>query len=148
MQRKTGSVVQDWLAANLTFKQQSVVLSALRGCDGIKKEDVSKALTRSFRSAILTNAEDIIPEKSFMGVDPKLAEKVDHFVDHPDHYPMHWVLHFTHAIEIVGYHHPDPHIAKFWNDVYLRLVNTFHMSPEGRQECDYRLRDLSLSESA
>jgi len=141
MQRKEGSVVQSWIAERLSFKQQAVVLSALRGCDGIAKEDTSKSLTRAFRGSILNPAEDYHPTKSFMGLDPDLATKVDQFVEHTDHYPVHWVFHFAHACEIVGYKHPNEEVADFWRDIYERIVWGFHLITEPEHQCDYRLRD-------
>lgn len=146
MQRNEGSVVQDWLAERLTFKQQAVVLSALRGCDGTAKEDKSKALTRSFRSAILNPAENTHPDNSFMWVDPDLVEKAEYFVRHTDHYPVHWVLHFAHACEIVAYKHPVQSTANFWANVYIGICIAFHMKPETLAECDHRLRDNALGE--
>lgn len=38
------SVVKLWVS-ELSFKQQTVLLSALRGCDGRSKKDISKAIT-------------------------------------------------------------------------------------------------------
>ena len=141
----TASVIQEWLST-CSFKQQVVVLSALRGCDGIPKEDGSKALTRAFRSAILKPAESINPENSFMWRDPKLEDKATYFVSHTDHYPVHWVLHFAHACEIVAYKHPERSTANFWANIYIGICEAFHMHAESEKACDFRLRDNSLAE--
>ncbi len=45
------SVVKYWIT-ELSWKQQTVILSALRGCDGKSKEDISKPVTRFFRHLI------------------------------------------------------------------------------------------------
>lgn len=48
-------VVRPWLA-DLTYKQQTVLLSAIRGCDGAAKEDMNKKFVRAYRSVLLHNA--------------------------------------------------------------------------------------------
>lgn len=53
-------VVLPWVAT-LSFKEQTVLLSALRGCDGIDKEDISKQFTRKFRAAILHTVQLVAP---------------------------------------------------------------------------------------
>lgn len=49
------SVLQDWVE-KLTFMQQSVLISAVRGPDGIKKDHVAKLILRWFRRCILVSA--------------------------------------------------------------------------------------------
>jgi hypothetical protein len=55
--------------------------------------------------------------------------------------PHHYQLHFMHAVEIVGYKHPDPIIRMFWNRLYLRLVHDLHLWPETEDQLDSRLGD-------
>jgi len=134
------SVVQEWLAL-CTLKQQTVLLSALRGCDGKYKEDYSKPFTRKLRSVLLKNAGGIQLTGKFMA-DFVGVEELTKFISNLDHYPMHWLLHFTHAVEIAGYKHPDPAIRDFWYTLYLEICNVLHMNPETEKQLDERLVDI------
>ena len=54
------SVLQDWVM-NLTFMQQSVLLTSLRAPDGIRKDHPVKVLCRWLRRCILISAFDKRP---------------------------------------------------------------------------------------
>ncbi len=131
------NVVYDWISA-LSLKQQTVILSALRGCDGKNKEDPSKTITRSFRFTILKNADG---GSGFMhGIDiDKLHDKVECFIKDIDSYPMHFLLHLAHAMEIVGYKHPEEKFRKLWLSIYEKIVDAFHMNIETEEQLDNRL---------
>ncbi len=121
------SVVQDWLL-ELPFRQQSVVLCALRGCDGIPKDDPSKALVRYYRGCVLNNAFNIgDPERGTFIQRMPTPKQVDEVFGYPDHYPLHWYGHFMHGAEILGYFHPEPGVARFWNGVYAAACNALHL---------------------
>lgn len=142
-------VVQEWLAFNCTLKQQSVVLSALRGCDGISKEDVSKQLTRNMRATFLYPCNDRAMKVShdhFMK-GTVTDDTVKLFLSNLDPYPVHWLMHFMHAAEIIGYKHPDTETRKFWYDLYHAMVRKLHFNPETKEQCDRRLSDDHLEES-
>jgi hypothetical protein len=51
----TKSVLQDWVS-DLTFMQQSVLLTAVRGPDGTPKYHPSKFIVRWFRRSILMSS--------------------------------------------------------------------------------------------
>jgi len=95
------SVVQDWLS-ELRLSEQSVLLTAVRGPDGVEKHHPCKALTRALRYAILHPAYgDQNPRhSSFMCVEP--PEKLPNL----DDVPLHWAMHMMHSAEILGYRHP------------------------------------------
>jgi hypothetical protein len=132
-------VVQDWLK-DLTLKQQTVLLSAIRGCDGVAKEDISKKFVRVYRSLILKDAYPTKKVGTFMN-DVILSKEVVDFGKQLDHYPMHWLMHFIHAIEIVGYEHPEQAIRQNWRFIYFHIVNSLHMNPETQEEMRERLQD-------
>lgn len=134
------SVVKEWLDV-CTLKQQTVLLSALRGCDGKMKEDYSKPLTRKFRSVILKNAGGVQKQGNFMHDSVGDVDEIK-FISNLDHYPMHWLLHFLHAIEIVGYKHPDKESRCYWHKLYLMIVDALHLSPESEETLDARLADV------
>lgn len=51
------SVLQGWVMS-LTFMQQSVLMSAIRGCDGLQKHHKAKPLLKWYRRCILLSAFD------------------------------------------------------------------------------------------
>lgn len=137
------SVVKAWVGDLLSFKQQTVLLSALRGCDGKPKEDVSKILTRKLRGEILLSADTVSKSTpgTFMGAPDDMATAANKFVANLDHYPVHWLMHFAHAVEIVGYYHPDPTTAKWWLSLYEAILAALHVSPESKAQNEERLKD-------
>ena len=136
------SVVQEWMS-ELTWKQQTVLLSALRGCDGVPKDDASKKMARHMRSVLLKNAGT--EDTSFMTTSGEITD--DHWIDigvmrdNIDKYPTHYILHFMHAAEIIGYFHPDRNISGFWCFVYNLFVEAMHLTPETPEQNTFRLRD-------
>lgn len=130
-------VLQDWLD-ELSLKQQTVLLSALRGCDGVRKNDISKIVSRYLRSVILKNAAT--PTSSFMSTSTKWEDIVA-FRKDMDAYPTHYILHFIHAAEIIGYFHPDVEVSSFWLDAYYLFVDAMHLNVESKEINQWRLRD-------
>lgn len=128
-------VTQDWIE-KLTFKQQTVLLLALRGCDGILKDDLSKKFVRKYRSVILKDAGG----GQFMEDDIS-GDDIYNFLKSLDHYPMHWLFHFLHAIQIVGYMHPEKEVWHFWTDLYCDIVEALHLEPELHESMQERLQD-------
>jgi hypothetical protein len=135
------SVVRPWLNA-LPLMQQTVVLCALRGCDGLRKEDPSKQLVRSLRATVLYNAQE---ESQFMSIpsgisaEQFLLQKLHQFLESVDHYPLHWYAHFMHAAEIIGYKHPNEQTSHYWFTVYVEMVYALHLNVESEKELDKRL---------
>jgi len=134
----SNCVIQDWLIVNCTLKQQTVVLCALRGCDGLIKGNPTKVLSRTLRNVILRNADN---STSFMYNNKITNKQIRDFTDYLDSLPVHYVTHLAHGIEIVGYFHPDKEIRKMWNDIYLLICRNFHMKPETKEENQKRLKD-------
>lgn len=133
-------VVQPWFI-NLTFKQQTVILSALRGCDGKCKEDISKKITRFYRSIILKNADNT---SSFMTTQDIITFKndFDNLLSDVDSYPIHFIFHLTHGIEIIGYHHPEDNIRQLFHELYCKTCKALHVNIESKKELDERLKDI------
>lgn len=136
------SIIQPW-AANLGMRHQGVLVSAIRGCDSVGREDPSKYLVRVYRGVLLVpHCEDINKASSFMvPLNPVEWEKSRmEFFRSIDHYPNHWLLHFMHACEIVGYKHPDFYLTgHHFVYLYAKLVKKFHLHPESESELDARL---------
>jgi hypothetical protein len=155
-----GPVTQFW-CHGITFMQQTVLLTAVRGPDGIAKYHPVKFLLRWFRRCTLVSSLDgrvlMSPTEegggSFMGksfeADPdyeghwnaQLDRLVGEYLRSLDELPHHFQLHLLHAAEIVGYKHPDDDIRAWWHSTYLRLVHDMHLWPETEEQMDSRLGD-------
>ena len=163
MARTPVPVTQHW-THHLPLMQQTVLLLALRGPDGLRKYHPSKYLLRFLRRCVLVSAYDgrvlATPGEpgggSFTGpAYPCSLPTVDHAADwhRPmsavvgnyiaalDEVPHHFQLHLLHAAEVVGYRHPSPYHADFWRGTYYRLVADMHLRPETPEELDLRLGD-------
>lgn len=134
--------------------QQSVLISSVRGPDGIKKDHPVKVLCRWLRRCFLLSAFDgraltdpyELGGGSFTG--PCRTDEVknlDHAVElylrSIDELPHHFQLHLMHSAEILGYKHPDILIKNWWHQFYLKIVNDAHLRPETEVQMDYRLGD-------
>lgn len=151
------SVLQDW-TLELPFMQQTVLLTAIRGPDGLPKYGCVKMLLRWYRRCVLLSAMDgvVISDPidlrggSFTGPSIKntgeqweegLNQVVDEYLRTLDAIPHHFQLHLMHAVEIIGYKHPKKRIRQWWFNVYLRLVHDMHLHPETLEEMNERLGD-------
>lgn len=153
-------VTQEW-THDLTCMQQTVLLTAIRGPDGVAKYHPCKFLIRWFRRCVLLGALDhnvfenpydprggsftgpSYKHPDFMKHDwrEKMNAVVENYLQSLDELPHHFQLHLMHAAEIIGYKHPDALIRDWWHWVYLELVKDMHLSPETEAELEYRLGD-------
>jgi hypothetical protein len=152
----SSSVLQPWLS-DIPMMQQTVLLTAVRGPDGLPKYHPTKYLLRWFRRCILLSAMDrrVIDNPadpgggSFTGPsvesgepwDAAMDRRVDDYLQALDEVPHHFQLHFLHAAEILGYKHPDHFIRSWWMLTYVRLVHDMHLWPETEDQLDERLGD-------
>src|SRR5579859_3425141 len=144
--------------------QQTVLLTAVRGPDGIAKYHPVKFLLRWFRRCTLVSSLDgcvlTTPHEpgggSFMGPSfdlphvlrcdqehsfEQLDKLVSEYLRALDELPHHFQLHFMHAAEIVGYKYPDDITRLWWLKTYHRLVHDMHLWPETEDQMDLRLGD-------
>lgn len=135
-----NSVVKEWVSG-IPYKMQAVLLLSLRGCDGTQKEDISKTITRALRSVLFHPAVKNFNSKNmFMSVDQfVLRDAVEKFAKHLDHYPNHFVTHLMHAMEIIGYKHPNIVVSKFWLDAYKNCCRGMHFNHEYEVQLNGRL---------
>lgn len=109
-----SSVIQYW-AENLTYMQQSVLIAAVRGPDGIEKNHPVKVLCRWLRRSFLISAFDgralndpyELGGGSFTGPCRNGSVRdLDHalelYLENVDRIPHHFQLHFMHAAQIPG----------------------------------------------
>ena len=164
-----GPITQAW-THELSAMQQTVLITAVRGPDGIPKYHAVKYLLRWYRRCVLRSSLDgcILDNPhdprggSFMGPSynvsaaaplsrpwgHEMSRQVSEYLRALDELPQHFQLHLMHATEIVGYKHPDLVIREFWSETYLRLVNDMHGWPESEAELDARLGDDRAAWSA
>jgi len=128
-------VFKPWMF-ELPFRMQSVLVSALRGCDTTRKEDPSKHITRALRAVLMHDAD---PTNSFMRSGDAPFTRVSDFLVDLDVYPVHFVLHLAHAAEIVGYKHPNDLVREFWLKFYRGVIRAMHVNPETEEQLDVRL---------
>lgn len=139
---KPTSVVKP-LVSTVSWKAQTVLFSAIRGCDAVGKNDISKKIIRKLRRAILFNAG---PESSEFMTSNITEKELYEFSKNIDAYPVHFLLHLIHASEIIGYcnngdNENDIVDKEFFMNFYLMMVKAFHMEPESYQTMKFRLRD-------
>jgi hypothetical protein len=155
---EVGSVVQKWLST-ISMMQQTVLLTVIRGPDGITKYGPAKMLLRWYRRCILLSAMDgaVLPDPvldgggsftgpsapGYLGVnwEEGMNKHADAYLRDLDGIPRHFQAHLMHGTEILGYKHPDERTRAWWHKLYLRLVNDLHLHPETEAELDSRLGD-------
>lgn len=129
------TVLLNWIK-ELPWKQQSVLLSALRGPDTAYYPHIKK-VTKWIRINLQNNAD---PTKSYMHQEnlpsAKELEKEIEFCS------VHYACHLLHALEIIGYKHPDEKTASYANNYYRYFSREiFHLNPETKEQLDKRLED-------
>ena len=162
------SVLQRWVT-KLPLMQQSVLLTAIRGPDGVEKYGPTKMLLRWYRRCILISAFDkkVLTDPydprggSFTGPSlslpdgetyrkssfhitawaPHMHLLVGEYLRGVDAIPHHFHMHLVHGCEILGYKHPDKQIRDFWDGAYDRFARSLHMYPETEDGLDERLGD-------
>lgn len=144
---------QDWVMY-LPLMQQTVLLTATRAPDGMRKHHPVKVLCRWLRRCYLVSAFDRKTLNdpyeagggSFMG--PCRSKEVtdinhaaDLYIERGDEIPLHFHFHLQQAAEIIGFKHPQESTRNWWNKFYQRLVRFGHLNPETEQQMDKRLSD-------
>lgn len=163
------SALQGWVMM-LSLMQQSVLMSAIRGCDGLPKRHKAKAIVKFYRRSILLSAFDgkalndpfaqgggsftgpIEDIRAWQDAAPhpiteydykcSILQKVaDDFLDSRDELHSHYQVHMMHAFEIVGYKHPEETTRDYFSSIYDRLTKAYHLWPETEAQLDLRLSD-------
>ncbi len=131
-------VLLDWVQ-ELSLKQQSVLLSSLRGPDNFYYPKL-KEVTKWIRSILQINADF---EKDYMRCKklplPNELEKEIEFCT------VHYSNHLLNTLEIIGYKHPDERVSTPAKNYYFYFVDkVFHLNPETQEQLDKRLEDKTL----
>lgn len=145
------SVQPLWCLA-LPIQQQSVLLLAARGPDGIAKAHPCKDVQRAYRGTVLVAAKygrclhwgeraDTFMSLEKMTKMEDWEWLMDRFFEHSDDLPHHFLMHLTHGAEIIGYKHPDERFRIRWKAFYFRCVRELHLNEESMEQMDAWLSD-------
>lgn len=131
-----SSVLQEWVM-KLPWKQQSVLLSGLRGPDGARCPNI-KNVTRWLRNITQNNAD---PSHSYMMVGQlpncEMLEKELEYVS------VHYVHHLAQAMKVVAIGVDVYVYEKYARELYEFISNELlHMKVETDDEFNERLRDM------
>jgi hypothetical protein len=142
---KRKNVLQDWLS-DLSWKKQTVLISALRGPDVGSTPEI-KQVCRWIRSTILENAD---PVKKYMQVDslPDFKDIVRANPQAVDMLSVHFLHHLMTAIEIIAYYHPKNNTkgeALAW---YFKGAHYLNLEPESKESLANRLVDFQKTREA
>ncbi len=121
----------------LPLREQGTLLTCVRGCDDEPKSWVKtgvsyspgRRLTAFIRWAFMVPAdvrEVDSEEGAFMMSRPPYPFKPSEF----GHLPQHWYSHAMHALEVIGYRHPDESTRTIAFDLYQRMVHNMHLEVE------------------
>lgn len=147
-------VFQEWMFC-LPMQQQSVLVLACRGPDGVAKFHPCKEIVARYRASVLKAAYlgramriDEGDNTTFMTLinfsdDANWMGLNKVFFDHVDSLPRHYYMHLAHGAEIIGYKHPTELQRNRWRLFYHRCCHDLHLYPEGEAEMDARLADWS-----
>jgi len=150
--------VQPTWCLDLSLQQQSVLLLAARGPDGIAKSHPCKAIQRAYRGTVLVAAKFGRPlywgEKadSFMSLDEIASWErwqylVEDYLRFVDSLPHHFIMHLLHGAEILGYKHvaepgqPEGVMRQRWLYFYHQGCRDLHLAFETEAQMDDRLND-------
>lgn len=145
-------VFQEWMYP-LPMQQQSVLVLACRGPDGVGKFHPTKHIVVRYRACVLKAAYlgramriDEGDDTTFMTLDQfsndgYWQQIVKMFFDNVDEIPHHYYLHLAHGAEIIGYKHPHELMRSRWRSFYYQCAQNLHMFPEMESDLDTRLAD-------
>ena len=128
------SILYDWVM-NLGLREQGILLAAIRGCDGMAKEDTTKSIMRELRGLILVPydpRELEASDKGFMVGFPSRAveESFPKLLKSLDQYPVHFLFHMLFAMEVIGFRHPLASVRIIYHERYTLIVRKLHLNPE------------------
>lgn len=130
-----GFVLRDWMA-ELPWKQQSVIISSLRGPDTGPRPASVKTITRWLRGITQNNADSSTDYMKDLPFPP-----IEKFQRDLEYCTMHYYCHLMHALEIIGYNHPEEKTKDIALGYYAAMVEFQHLNPETKEELNKRLED-------
>ena len=149
-----NSVLQNWVM-ELPLRYQGTLLTAVRGCDDEPKVWVKtgvayspgRRLTAFIRCCFMVPADPRevgYEEGSFFMPDPPYPFKPSEF----GHLPQHWYSHAMHALEIIGYCHPNNKTKVEAKKLYHDMVHNLHLEPESEVDMHKRLTEDRIAKKS
>lgn len=132
------SVLQPWLET-IPIRMQSTLLLGLRGPDAAAPN--VKKITRWLRGLVFKPGNPA-NAREFMGVMPERIAEKDATHKELEFFPMHYYSHLMHALEVVGYCHPNAGVAARASGLFIDMCTLLHLPPETYDDFYARLRDL------
>lgn len=142
-----GSVLQDWVM-RLPLRFQGTLLTAVRGCDDEPKQwtktgvadSPGRRITAFIRWCFMNPADPREVDREvgafFMSKPPQPFKPSEY-----GHLPQHWYAHIMHALEIIGYHHPDMLVRIRAENLYSTMVHSMHLNVETKEQQWMRLTE-------
>lgn len=133
------SVLQNWLV-NLPIRMQSTLVLGLRGPDDRACPEIKK-ITRWLRGLTFKpgNLENI---KVFMGDRPPRIVEKGATAKELEFCSQHFYSHLMHALEVVGFRHPNEATALHAYCLFQDMCTLMHLQPETYSAFEHRLRHL------
>jgi hypothetical protein len=141
------SVLQDWVM-RLPLRAQGGLLTAVRSCDVDPKAWSSTGVAYSPSRRVVAWIR-----YCFMNAaDPREVGSMEgaFMMDHPPspfkpsafgHMPLHWYSHVMHALEIIGFYHPDTVIRSCAYHMYRTMAHSLHLNEETKEQLEQRLNE-------
>lgn len=141
------SVLQSWVM-ELPLREQGTLLTAVRGCDVAPKrpyDSLERRLVAAIRCSFMNPADprEVDVPGSFFSTDIPIPVQLSGI----GHYPQHWFSHVWHAVEVLGYRHPDDVIRARWYTFYRAMCKDQHTNPETREQMITRLSEDRIAQN-
>lgn len=128
-------VLQEWLK-NVPWKQQSILISGLRGPDTSHCIKV-KEITRWMRKVSQKGAD---PSQSYMA--PTKLPTTDEIEKEIEFCTCHFAHHFSGALRVIAIHHPNSDVRDYAYKIQYFVANeVFHFAPVSDNAYLHRHRD-------
>lgn len=131
---KNNCVIQDWVQA-LTWKEQSSILTSIRGSDH-SFDPRLRSLVRWIRRVTLHDA-DVNGVFVKHGELPKLKELKELL----EYQSVHFVSHLMHTLEVIGYKASGELTRNTGLLYYTAICELLHCNVETKDQMDERLKD-------
>lgn len=139
-----ASIVRAWVG-ELGNRHQVALITALRGCDYVERNNSARPVVKYLRHVILDVGDDtpLAVANNFL-LESLTWDQVLVYLNDFDRYPVHFTHHLLDACKVTAYKHPQADIRQMFMSVYLALTAHLHLAPETEDAMDARLNDQRL----
>jgi len=124
-------VPKDWIS-KLSQKQQDIVKYSLKGPPTSRPTSV-KFVTNWLRDIALDFSQDNMKKIS--------PPSLENFEMDLQYCTVNYYSNLMHAMEIIGYNHPEENTRDIALGYYAAMVEFLHLNPETKEELNSRLED-------